>query len=155
MFDKFRCSGCGEWIVMADKPAGSSVVCRLCGAGNFVPDECEAATKSERDAYADRSGSCAPGTPHTTGDRGAGVADALGVLSWFVLILHVVAAVIIWVVLGMTGSGYRAEPNAVGIALGFGVLLEGVFLCVLFRAVYWISKNVIDVRSEVLRNRTA
>ena len=155
MARKFQCPSCKQSIVVSRVvEPGKEIKCRYCGAALTVPDEAHAATRAEHDQYLRPhiDPPRAPGASANTGDFGASAAGAVGGLAWFVLVIHIIAAIVIW---STTGTAEvvdriwgisRTAANPVGVSLGFIVLLEGIFFCIVLRCLHWIGRNVADLR---------
>lgn len=87
---------------------------------------------------------------------GTGKISALKFFAWFDLIISIICALIIWFGYSTSTipSGYfRSEnvTNYAAIGLGFGILIQGIFGCVLFLVIASIAENVMIIRRNTSR----
>jgi len=159
MARKFSCNACGKYIVVNRAEPGVDVQCRNCGKRMPVPEEAEAALMKEFNTYM-MIGSSGPlaGGASGTSDHGLSAADAAGGAAWLVLIVHIIGAIVVWIVFGRQAvPGYSrtsVELNPIGVALGIGVLAEGIIFCIALRAIHWAAKNTAELRAQLGRHTT-
>jgi hypothetical protein len=163
---KMLCRSCNRDIVVRSVAQSDGMRCRYCGVANQLPSHPADATEDELSAYMSsgvdftrkylsNSLSGSPGVGYL-GDAAIG---ALGGFAWFFLIVHILAALGIWAILGrpevsgvsQLGGAASWEFNVIRVALSLGVLVEGIFVCVLCRALHWIGLGVIALRVDCAR----
>ena len=92
-------------------------------------------------------GSLAGGTAGASGQqlpRRAGAIDALRFFAWLDLVGGIIGAIVVWVMIFNSST----DTNPVTIGLGIAILLQGVFLCVLFLVIAGASEDIAAIRKQ-------
>jgi hypothetical protein len=77
--------------------------------------------------------------------------SVLRIFAWLDLIGSIIASIFIWSKFGtrkMPGFSYLTEADPLTIGLGFGILVQGVFACVLFLVIASMAENLIAIRKN-------
>ena len=97
-------------------------------------------------------------TVNTSNESGSGSIVTLKVFAWFDLVAGIIGGFWIFSTYGSTivtrGSGLYSYPetvaNPVGIAIGIGIILQGLFACAFFLVVASIAENLIAIRKNTI-----
>ena len=134
-------SNCGECKHFEVLGAGAeSDYCRFYQRNTSADATCFALEVDPEAAIAtapDTLGEAKQRARESHGVLGEETINGLGGVAWFVLTIHVLAAIVWWVV-----------GDTFGIALAIGLLVQGIVLAAILRGLYWIGRNVIELRRE-------
>ena len=141
-----QCTACRRLIISRAGP-GKEAQCPNCGKRVIVPGAAKFVDEaSAGPAKPSATARQLPSHKYSTSQqstRGFGqhAAGAVGGIAWLALVLHIIATIIIW--------GASEGESLIAILVGLGVLLEGIILCVVLRALHWTAKNVAEMRSRM------
>lgn len=95
---------------------------------------------------------------------GTGAIVTLKFFAWLDLVAGIIGAIWIWSTFGSQEVTFGSKEigviysqtvtNPVGVALGFVVLLQGIFVCAYFLVVASIAENLIEIRKNIESSRT-
>ena len=88
----------------------------------------------------------------------SGAIQALKFFAWLDLVAGISGSIFIWVNFARTPvAGYYSmtETNPVGLGLGFAVLFQGIFCCVLFLVIAQMAQNLIAIKTNTIHKSAA
>lgn len=88
-------------------------------------------------------------------EPGVGAINTLKFLGWLDLVAGIIGSIVIWanystkeVTLGEYYKYTEKVTDPVGVGLGFLVLFQGIFICILFLVIASIAENLIAIRKN-------